>query len=69
MDNIKKLEDRIKELEESLSYVIGAADNWYDECRGGELDTEGMRKARGLLINDKAIATFMNKLRILFNDE
>ncbi len=52
MGDIKELEDRIKELEESLSYVIGAADGWYDECRGGELDTEGMRKARGLLKRD-----------------
>lgn len=49
MANTKRLIRRIEDLEAALGYAIKAADGWYDDCRGGDIETEEMEKAKELI--------------------
>lgn len=44
-----KLLEQNKALRESLAYAIKEADGWYDDCRGGVIDSEEMTRAKALL--------------------
>jgi len=45
-----ELDERyVADLEKALAYVISEADGWYDDSRGGKIDTPEMDKARILL--------------------
>lgn len=38
----------VAELKKALAYAIREADGWYDDCRGGKIETPEMDAARKL---------------------
>jgi hypothetical protein len=49
VDSDETIVIQLEPIISALEYAINEADGWYDDSRGGEIDTEEMEAARNIL--------------------